>query len=175
MAAREPTEITFVARRLTVAVPSVREFQDTLEAAVPDQPLEQVTALVRGNAPWSKMVALLDAAAPYGFFVYSRSDPHSVMRAAGDHADCLVYQIGNHVVAERMYRHDPRTMLYAPLRLAIWEDPQADAWLTIDQPSTLFDSLGVPEVHEVGVELDRKLGTLLAALGVAVPAPLLRS
>jgi len=29
------------------------------------------------------------------------------MGAAGDSADCVAYLMGNHVTAERMFRHDP--------------------------------------------------------------------
>lgn len=58
--------------------------------------------------------------------------------------------MGNHVIAETMFRHDPRTMLYAPLRTLIWEDHGGHAWFTADQPSTQFASLGIPEVQTVG-------------------------
>src|SRR6266508_838329 len=43
-------------------------------------------------------------------------------QAAGDEADCIAYLIGNHVVVERMFRNDPRAILYAPLRAVVWED-----------------------------------------------------
>jgi hypothetical protein len=72
--------------------------------------------------------------------------------------------LGNHVLAERMFRHDPRAMLYAPLHTVIWEDADGEAWFTIDQPSTQFSSLGVPAIDEVGLELDRKLARLLDVL-----------
>lgn len=32
---------------------------------------------------------------------------------------CTTYLMGNHIVAERMYRHDSGVMLYAPLRVTI--------------------------------------------------------
>jgi hypothetical protein len=74
-----------------------------------------------------------------------------------------------------MFRHDPRAMLYAPLHTVIWEDANARAWFTVDQPSTQFSSFGISAVSAVGVELDRKLAMLLAALRVEVPIPLLSS
>jgi Domain of unknown function DUF302 len=167
-------ETTFTVRRLTVKVPGVREFQRSYEAAVPDLPAEQVAALLRAGAPWSDMEKLIESSAPHGFLFYSRNDAHPLMRAAGDDADCLWYLMGNHILAERMFRHDPRAMLYAPLRTVIWEDT-AGAWFTADQPSTQFASFGIPEISEVGVELDRKLAALLRALDLEVPGALLRS
>ena len=83
--------------------------------------------------------------------------------------------MGNHIMAERMFRHDPRAMLYAPLRTVISEDPSGGAWFTVDQPSTQFGSLGIPAATKVGVELDRELAALLHGLEVEVPEALLRS
>ena len=94
------------------------------------------------------------------------------MRAAGDRADCIAYLMGNHTIAERMFRHDPRALLYAPLRTVIWEDSDGDAWFSVDQPSSHFSSFGTAAIAEVGVELDRKLATLLERLGVEVPTAL---
>jgi uncharacterized protein (DUF302 family) len=94
------------------------------------------------------------------------------MQLAGDDADCIAYLMGNHTIAEQMFRHDPRAMLYAPLHTVIWEDSAGQGWFTADQPSTQFDSFGIPEVATVGVELDRKLAALLEALGVDVPSSL---
>ncbi len=168
-------ETTFTVRRLTVAVPEVRGFQRSYEAAVPDVPADQVAALVRGGASWSQMEKLIESSAPHGFLFYSRNDAHPLMQAAGDDADCLWYLMGNHVIAERMFRHDPRIMLYAPLRTVIWEDSARGAWFTVDQPSTQFASLQIPEISKVGVELDRKLAALLQALDVEVPDTLLHS
>jgi hypothetical protein len=74
-----------------------------------------------------------------------------------------------------MSRHDPRAMLYAPLRTVIWEDSAGAACFTFDQPSTQFGSLGSSDVSVVGIELDRKLAALLELLAVDVPEPLLQS
>ena len=168
-------ETTFTVRRLTVAVPEVRGFQRSYEAAVPDLPANQVAALLRREASWSQMEELIESSAPHGFLFYSRNDAHPLMQAAGDDADCLWYLMGNHVIAERMFRPDPPIMLYAPLRTVIWEDSAHDAWFTVDQPSTQFASLQIPEISKVGVELDRKLAALLQALDVEVPGTLLHS
>jgi len=118
------------------------------------------------------MSQLIAASAPHGFLTYSRNDAHPLMRAAGDEADCVWYLMGNHILAERMFRHDPRAMLYAPLRTVIWEDTTGGAWFSVDQPSTQFASLGHPEITSVGVELDRKLAALCGALDIPIPRAL---
>jgi hypothetical protein len=166
-------DVTYTVRRLTVSVPGVDEFRQAYERAVPDAPFDEVHALVRSGAPWSEMLALIGARAPNGFLIYFRNDVHPIMQAAGDRAACIAYLMGNHTIAERMFRHDPRAMLYAPLHTVIWEDAEGNAWFSFDQPSTQFSSLGIPAVTEVGVELDRKLARLLGVLDVEVPRPLL--
>lgn len=157
-------ETTFAVRRLTVPVPSAREFQRRYERAAPFLPEERVGALVDRRAPWSEMVELIEASAPHGFLIYWRNDVHPVMGDAGDPADCVAYLRGNHTIAERMFRYDPRAMLYAPLQTVIWEDDSGAAWFTVDQPSTQLESFGIAEISAVGVELDHKLAALLHVL-----------
>jgi uncharacterized protein (DUF302 family) len=75
------------------------------------------------------------------------------------------YLMGNHTIAERMYRHDPSVMLHAPLRTVLYVDPDGDTKLAVDQPSLLFDSYGKPEIAAVGRELDGLLAGLITSLG----------
>ena len=168
------TETVFTVRRLNIPVPDVRGFKDRYEAAVPELPEGQVSALLHRRAPWSDMSELIAASAPHGFLTYSRNDAHPLMQAAGDNADCVWYLMGNHILAKRMFRHDPRALLYAPLRTVIWEDTAGNAWFSIHQPSTQFASLGHPEINKVGGELDHKLAALLQTLDLEVPSALVR-
>ena len=171
---RHVEQLDYTVPRLTLPVPAVREFQKRYESAVPDLPLAAVADLVSRGAPWSDMVELIERSAPHGFLIYFRNEVHPVMALAGDRADCVSYLMGNHIFAERMFRHDPRAMMYAPLHTVIWEDDHGKAWLTVDQPSAQFRSFGIPAVTEVGIELDHKLAALLEALNVPVPDVLRR-
>jgi hypothetical protein len=166
---------TYTARRLTVAVPGVREFQQRYEQAVPANPVEEIAALVQGTATWAEVIDAHAELAPHGFLIYWRNDVHGLMQLASGDNDCIAYLMGNVTIAEQMFRHDPRAMLYAPLRTVIWEDAHQRAWFTVDQPSTQFGSFGIPAVSAVGVELDRKLAALLEALRVEAPMALLSS
>ena len=169
-----PQPVRYEVTRLTLPIPSVREFQARYEGAVPEYPRAAVSDLVSRRVAWSEMIEFIDAAAPHGFLIYLRNDVHPVMSLAGDNADCISYLMGNHTIAERMFRYDPRAMLYAPLHTVIWEGADGSAWFTVDQPSTQFRSLGIPEVTRVGVELDHKLAALLQALETPVPDVLTR-
>jgi hypothetical protein len=100
-------------------------------------------------------------------------DVGATMQLAGDPGLSAAYLMGNHTIAERMYRHDPAVMLYAPLRTTIHQDRQGNTLFSIDQPSTRFSSFGVPDITAVGLELDRKVADLLQVLDVPVPPALL--
>jgi hypothetical protein len=166
---------TYTARRLTVEVPGVREFQQRYEQAVPPNPAGEIAALVRRQASWAEIIDAHAELAPHGFLIYWRNDVHGVMQLAHDENDCIAYLMGNVTIAEQMFRHDPRAMLYAPLRTVIWQDSHSHAWFTVVQPSTQFASFGIPAVSAVGVELDRKLAALFEALRLEVPMALLSS
>jgi hypothetical protein len=166
--------LAYVACRLTVPVRDAAEFRTRYEAIVPELPREEVRALVERGASWSEMERLIGAAAPFGFLIYLRNPIDLVMRLAGDSTLCTAYLMGNHLIAERMYRHDPSVMMYAPLRTVIWEDRDGRAWFAVDQPSAVFGSFGKEEIAAVGIELDHKLATLLTELEVPVPDALTR-
>jgi hypothetical protein len=78
------------------------------------------------------------------------------------------YLMGNHTIAQRMYRYNPSILLYAPLRTAADER----TWFTLDQPSSGFRSFSTPQITKVGLELDHKVAGLLEHLGARVPEEL---
>lgn len=176
MSSTAPAVTAYSVHRMTVDVPaSLQEFRQRYEQAVPPAPMEQVDSLVARSAPWSEMAELIDKAAPRGFIIYWRLDMHPVMGLAGDAAKGISYLMGNHILAERMYRHQPAVMLYAPLHTMIWQSPDGGTHFTFDRPSDQFGSFGSPPITEVGRELDKKLAALLGHLGLDVPGQLTAS
>jgi hypothetical protein len=165
-------DVRYAVRRLTISVPSLRDFRRRYGQAVSDVPLDQIRGLIEQEASWAEMLSLIESAAPNEFLIYYRNDVDPVMELAGDREGCSAYLMGNHTIAERMFRHDPRAMLYAPLHTVVWEDRAGQAWFSFDQPSTQFASFGIPEIDAVGRELDHKLAQLLRVLDAEVPEPL---
>jgi hypothetical protein len=48
----------------------------------------------------------------------------------------------------------------------VYSDSDGNAVFSMDQPSSAFGSLGIPEVTEVGLSLVRKVANLLRVIGV---------
>jgi uncharacterized protein (DUF302 family) len=151
---------------------SFDDFRARYEAAVPVLDIDRMTQLRTERASWDTVVAAAAENAPHGFMRFWSTDVGATMRLAGNPGLCATYLMGNHTIAERMYRHDPAVMLYAPLRTTIHQDPQGATLFSIDQPSTRFSSFDVPDIAAVGQELDRKVVNLLKVLDVTVPPAL---
>jgi subtilisin family serine protease len=167
------TTYAHTVHRLAIAVGAgFDDFRDRYEQSVPSLDAERRAALMLEGADWDTVVSAAAENAPHHFIRYWTSDVGALMRLAGDSQRCSSYLMGNHTIAERMYRHDPAIMLYAPLRTAIHEDTDGTTWFSVDQPSTRFRSFGDPAIADVGLELDHKLAALLEHLGAPVPPAL---
>jgi len=110
--------------------------------------------------------------APHSFINFWTLDPMPIMRLSGHQRRAITYLMGNNVIAETMFRHDPGIILYAPLRTAIYEDTLGRVYLSIDQPSTKFASFGDSRIAEVGTQLDAKVADLLRLMSLPIPPEL---
>jgi hypothetical protein len=174
MVGSKVSSVHYAVNRWTVTLDSTpKDFCARFEQAVPPVPRDAVLALVQRKAPWKEMLDLVSTAAPFGFLVYGKLEFDPVMHLAGNEASCATYLMGNHTIAERMFRYEPAVMLYAPLHVTIWGPVNGPTHFTFDQPSDEFGSFGNPQVAAVGVELDHKVAALLKHLGAAVPDGLL--
>ena len=159
--------------RLTIRIEdSFDGFRHRYEQAVPAFHSARFDALVEEGVDWQTILEATADNAPHDFILYWSHDFTSLMRLAGDGGRCVEYLMGNHTIAEKMYRYNPAILLYAPLRTAIVEDANSVTSFTVDQPSTRFGSFDIPQIAEVGIELDHKLAALLEHLEAPVPAAL---
>src|ERR1700758_1561042 len=156
-------------RRLLIALPepydSARQHYETL---VPEVDFARFFQM----ASWQATLDLAEINAPHGFMRYARGDVTAQMASSPSFWQATHYLMGNHTIAERMFRHEPSVMLHAPLRTLIYADPDGDTKLAVAQPSLLFESYARPEIATVGRELDALLARLIGLLGGEVPAQL---
>jgi uncharacterized protein (DUF302 family) len=160
-------------KRLTVEVSdSYQRFRERYEEAVPRYHPDRFAQLIQEGASWDAVAQAAQDDAPHGFTLYWSADFSPLLALAGHRLPCSEYLMGNLLLAERMFRHDPAVLLYAPLRTLIYTAPGGGTRFAIDRPSTSFSSFGKPPIAEVGVELDRELAGLLTHLDAPVPAEL---
>jgi uncharacterized protein (DUF302 family) len=142
------------------------EFRAAFEEAAPAFDAAHIQQISDSAGTWDDVRAAVAANAPNELMVYAMLDATRHMAVAGHHIKAVEYLLGNHTIAETMFRHDPKALLYAPLRVLVYSDPDGNAIFTMDRPSTAFASLGIPEVTAVGESLDRKVAALLRVIGV---------
>ncbi len=147
-------------------------FTAAFEAAAPAFDRDAALRAGRSTGGWDDFRAAVAANAPNELMIFAKIDVTPLMALAGHRTRSTEYLLGNPVVAERMFRHHPASMLYAPLRILVHSDDTDRAVFTLDQPSVAFGSFGISEVTEVGVALDRKVANLLRLIGVDPPEAL---
>lgn len=142
------------------------EFIRAFEKAAPNFDPATVRQIVERGGSWDDVLAAAAINAPNDLMVYAKIDGLPLLGLAGHATKAIEYLLGNHTIAETMFRHDPKALLYAPLRLLIHADADGNAVFSMDQPSAAFGSLGIAEVTKVGESLDRKVVNLLRIIGV---------
>jgi uncharacterized protein (DUF302 family) len=142
------------------------EFKTAFEKAAPRFDPTTVSAIVDRGGSWDDVLSAAASNAPNGLMVYATIDALPLLGLAGHTTEAVEYLLGNHTIAETMFRHDPRALLYAPLRVLIYADADGNAVFSMDQPSAAFGSLGIAEVTKVGESLDRKVANLLRVIGI---------
>lgn len=145
---------------------SFDEFRAAFEKAAPPFNAASVQEILDRDGTWDDVLAAAAKNAPNGLMVYATIDALPLLRLAGHTTKAVEYLLGNHTIAETMFRHDPRALLHAPLRVLIYADADGNAVFSMDQPSAAFGSLGIAEVTEVGESLDRKVTNLLWVIGI---------
>ena len=149
-------------RRLVVALPApYDEAREQYETLVPEVDATRFYQM----ASWHATLELAEINAPHGFMRYARMDVTALMASSPSFWKATQYLMGNHTIAERMFRHDPSVMLHAPLRTLLYADANGDTKFAVDQPSVLFASYHTPDIDTVGDELDALLVGLIELLG----------
>lgn len=164
------TVVTRPVRTFSVVMPG--DFAESIaafESKAPRLDVETFAQEVRQTESWDEIATWTASHAPHGLLVYWRNDVHALMGRAGDRHQAIAYLLGNHITAEKMFRVDPRVMIYAPLRVEISQAEGGDVLFTADVPSDMFGGYGSGEILEVARGLDFALAALLVELGATPP------
>jgi hypothetical protein len=138
-----------------IKITSTKTFADVeaaLERSIPKIDPAIMDALAKGDGDRAKELA-------HGseLFIFQKRDHGSLLRSDGQKRNALQYEIGNPITAASMTRYQLSASLYAPLRVALYENASGGTTLEYDLPSTLFGQFGDKRVTAVGLKLDAEL------------------
>lgn len=162
-----PKAVDHPSRRLLVTLPgSYDDARTRYEALVPDYN----PAAFRSATSWQDTLAIAEKHATHGFMMYAGLDITPMLAGSSSRGRATECLIGNHTIAETMYRHDPSVMLHAPLR-TIYEDGTGAVRFAVDQPSLRFASYHHSGIAATGERLDALLAKVITLLGGDRPWP----
>ena len=121
--------------------------------------------LVDSRAEWSEVEREIESTAgPHDLMIIARVDLGSITSLSGRERRCLLYLVGNPVIASQIISIDLRGSFYVPFRVALYDDEGPDgAMICYDRPSSFLATLGRPELRKIGDFLDRKIDAAAAA------------
>ena len=122
--------------------------------------------LVERKASWSEIEGEIGRiGGSHGLMIIERADLGRVASLSGRQKRCLLYLVGNPVIANRIISIDLRGCFYVPFRVALYDDGNPEgAMIAFDRPSSSLATLGRPEIMEIGEDLDRKIDVVMAAV-----------
>ncbi len=138
-----------------VKITSTKTFADVeaaLERSIPKIDPAIMDALANGDGDRAKELARGSE-----LFIFEKRDHGSLLRSAGQTRNALQYEIGNPITAASMTRYQLPAAIYAPLRVAVYENASGGTTFEYDLPSTLFGQFGDERVTAVGLKLDSEL------------------
>jgi hypothetical protein len=133
------------------------EVQRKLESVVPKYDPSIALALHHGD---QKRATDYEAHGPE-LSIEGKVDHGALLEIAGGKRNALLYYIGNPLTASKMTRHQLSATLYAPLRVALFEDDEGNGVFEYDRPSSLYGQYGDDRVTEIGRDLDGILEAIL--------------
>jgi uncharacterized protein (DUF302 family) len=157
---------TFSVERIDrVSTKPFAETVATFEQKVPQADVSAFRQLITSHASRSQIEEKVQGmTGDLGFMTLAKIDQGPLVSRLGKPKKMSVYLMGNPVLANRMYEEDPATGLYAPLRVAIYEDYGSATHFTYDLPSSLLSQFQNADIGVVARVLDEKMSILAHCL-----------
>ena len=112
------------------------------------------SAMTADKADFARLVT--PALGPSGFTRFLTIDHGDWLTKLGQPSKCIMYTLGNPLVAITMLEHDIEAGLDVPVRLAIYAHASGRTHLVYNRPSTLMGALD-ERVQAAALKLDAKL------------------
>jgi uncharacterized protein (DUF302 family) len=122
-------------------------------------------ALVERRAPWSEVEKELERlGGTHGLMIVAGANQGAITSLSGKLKRCMLYLVGNPVIADKIIAIDIRASFYVPFRLALFDNEEVGGVISYDRPSSFLATLSQPELKQFGALLDQKIDGVIKAL-----------
>jgi len=119
--------------------------------------------LITTNAYWEQAIQIVEQQlGTSGFKILSKINHGALLSLAGKPRRVSQYAIGNPLLAIQMIEHAPEAALYAPLRLAVYENRAGKAFVAYERFTSQLAQYPNPEIAPVAQLVEQKLEELVA-------------
>jgi uncharacterized protein (DUF302 family) len=163
-AMKQTTQITIE----HIVVASDRSYEQVIEALEAQLGLradwEKIAReAITTNASWEQAVQIVEQQlGTSGFTIFSKLDQGSLLTLGGKPTRAAQYAVGNPLLAIQMIEHAPEVALYAPLRLAVYENRAGKAFVAYERFTSQLAQYPNPEIPPVAQLVEEKLEELVA-------------
>lgn len=141
-----------------------------------DQVIEELEEQLGQRADWDALQQLIKTNGTFehaiqlveqqlgtsGFTIFSKIEPGALLTISGKPTRSTQYAIGNPLLAIQMIEHAPEAALYAPLRLAVYENRAGNAVVAYESFTSQLAQYPYPEIAPVAHLVEQKLEALVA-------------
>ena len=151
-----------------IVVASDRSYEQVIEAleaqlGLPADWAKIAQELKTTNASWEQAVQIVEQQlGTSGFTILGKFDQGALLTLGGKPTRAVQYAIGNPLLAIQMIEHAPEAALYAPLRLAVYEDRAGTAFVAYERFTSQLAQYPNPEIAPVAQLVEQKLEELVA-------------
>lgn len=127
---------------------------------------ELETTLVEEQAPWSKVEqAFARMAGPHGLMIFFHVDQGRLTSLHQGVKKCVLYIVGNGVVAEPILTIDIRASLYVPFRVCLYDNGNpGGAIIGYERPSSVLAVFNNPALYPYGRLLDERMERVVRSI-----------
>jgi haloalkane dehalogenase len=124
---------------------------------------ELVRQLAAVKASWEQTTQTIEKQlGTSGFSLFSKVDHGALLSLAGNPRRVSQYAIGNPLLALQMVEHLPEVAMYAPLRLAVYQEEGGKTFVAYDRFSSLLPPSQPAEILPIAQLVEQKLEALVA-------------
>ncbi|ANW64189.1 hypothetical protein BCA37_11825 [Mycobacterium sp. djl-10] len=99
---------------------------------------------------WRETAMVTEDSAPHGFMRYYRREVAAALIGSPPHWQATQYLMGNPLIDDGLFQHDPSVMLHNPLRALIYADAGGVTQFCVDQPGQQLASYDNAQISTAG-------------------------